>query len=101
MIAPFASPRFVTRPHHVVIPPAIPRNRFVAQPPAPPPAPPTLDVPARDPSSVDRRPALELPARSRLVLQRRVVIPPRELVAGRVVTPPHLVTLAPCHQVVS
>lgn len=101
-----APPRWATEPRRMAIPPAILRNRLVAQPPVPPPAPPAPDVPdvpdvARGPSSVDRPPALELPAFSRLVLQRRVVIPPRELVAGRVVTPPHLVTLAACRRVVS
>jgi hypothetical protein len=97
-------PHFMANPRLRPSPAPPPVAQLLTQAPAPPPAPPAPrepSVPARPPSSAHRRPALELPARSRLVLQRRVVIPPRELVAGRVVARPHTITLAPVRRVMS
>ncbi len=66
--------------------------------PAPPPAPPTSIHPApspgRDPAPIGRQSRFELPAPSTLAIQRKVVIPPRLVVHGRVVRPQPVVTLA-------
>lgn len=67
----------------------------MTQPPAPPPAPPArAPLPGRDPAPISRQSRLELPAPSTLAIQRKVVIAPRAIIDGRVVWPPHHVTLA-------